>query len=316
MNFYKEAREILEIPVVGRKEGGDLDIKLNNHIYRGFGIQHRISLEKGVYQLLTFLEGKNSVLSGSIDTRGLFSSHWTQRWPKYGLQTVVRSKAVAAISNKPVNSNAAHFDAEVTKEGEDYVLTAKVARQDEQKIVADASYSQKISDRWSLGTEARADRHLEKTSCAFAARYVHPLGTLVGTVTTTGKIVAHCSRRVSHYNTPGMDNVGLAAQFQYDRNTGSSQSYAGWEFYLPNSKTTVRGGINGDGHFKTSVEERMSDTTILSLTADCNHATSNFRFGVGVQVGAKPSEAVGRVNAAPKYSVLKSDGDRWRNWNF
>ncbi len=309
--LYSTARDILAVPT----KGTDLAFEINNRVNRAFGLQHKISLQKNRYTLLAFLDrsqspSSSSLLSGSVDTRGLLCANWAQSWPAAGVHSVVQSKYVANVSGS--NPNASFLDATVKKVGAHYALTAKLQRQDAEKILVGGSFTQQVTDRWTLGAEAQADREKNSIQGAVAARYAHPLGTIVGTCTTEGKLSAHCSRRVCHYNKPGEDNVGLAAEITVDTKTGRSQTYMGWEFFMPHTKSVVRAAMNGSGRVKAVLEERLNQSTVLSLTTEIDHSSNDFRFGIGVQVGPKPPKKATAVQAATPYDPLKVA--RWRSW--
>jgi hypothetical protein len=306
LEMYETCREILAVPTVGR----DLAFSFNNRINASFGVSHGVSLLKNRYQLLAFVDQPNYTLSGCFDTRGLFCANLARQWPDSGVSAVVLSKCVANVAG--VNTKAAFIDASVAKKDERYAVTLHAKRQDHEKVLLAATATFAATDRWTLGAQVQADREKSENACAVAARYAGPLGSIVATATSTGVVSAKASRRVCHYDKPGEDNVGLAAEITYDSKTGRSQTYAGWSFFMPHTKSIVRAAINGSGRCKASVEERLNQSTMLKLSAECDHASSDFRFGVGVQVGPKPPARASAVQAAPAYDPLKVQ--RWRSW--
>lgn len=254
-------------------------------------------------------------LKGIADTQGDFGANAAARLGD-SAQAVLQSRYNAKLGVSQMTGVLQYV-------GGGYCGTVQALRQNREKTALAADWVHQLDESVALGGRVVLDREkrdpdkdaLSGVTAALAAQYAHPQGKLLATCTSKGKVSVHVSRRVCHYNKPGQDNVGLAAEYTYDWKTGRSHTLIGWDFLLPNSQAVLKGTISGSGVCKGIVTERLNASTLLGLSAEVDHYNTEFKFGLDVQVGTSaPSEC------SIKTSVLSPDCfdplrfSRWRVW--
>lgn len=299
--FAKDAKEILQVD----RARDSLIIELNNAVSDSFKLQHSLDLNSQQYTFLTWLRRDAATLQASCGSTGLMTALIDYEWNPsittrfrsemlgnmYGHATMdaiygsERFGAKFAIDRNRADASCV-ATADVAVRATDRFIVGAQIRNDPNKNTNSSNASGAVTaDGVGEGSSSFLSRVLGTTRGAISAQYAHPIATATATMSSTGVLSAHCARRVAHYNRPGLENVGLAAEFIMSTKTGRSQVTLGSQFRLPNTKAEVSTSITGSGSFLVCVKERMSDWMLLRLTSAVNPTANDFKFGIGVQVG-------------------------------
>lgn len=168
-------------------------------------------------------------------------------------------------------------------------------RSQNSRFVGTTDIVSRIVDRFLVGgqlryqtTDAKRASLRKGLTGAIALQFEHPQATFTSTMTSNGKLFAQCARKVSHFDRPGSNNVGLAAAIELDAMSGKTDLSLGAQFLLPNTKSKVSMSMTGTGDVRVCVRERLSDWMVLRMTSEINNGNAqewDYKFGLGIQIG-------------------------------
>jgi len=318
--FARSAKDILAVDVAGK----GMIVEVNNQVSEIFRLQHSLDLKHQMYSFLTWLRHDEMTLQGTLNSEGLLTTSVERNWsPSWSTRFASElhgkggSKGHATLSTSYASESlGGNLSIERDRMDSSYVTTADATLRATENIVLGAQV-QCDPERKKTGGDSWMQRLRSTTRAAFGAQYAHSLATATATVSTDGIVSAHCARRVCHYDKPGEDNVGLAAELLLNARTGASQVVLGTQFQLPNTKARVSTSINGSGAFKLCVQERLADWMLLRLTSDVDHRQPDFKFGIGIQIGPSAPKRPAGLNVLPVTRWAKGAAPYRmnKNWN-
>ncbi|CAH7669222.1 eukaryotic porin/Tom40 [Phakopsora pachyrhizi] len=219
---------------------------------------------------------------GTIDNDATLIGRFNYRWGDYDI-----SKLQVQWPNSPSSPSVTQLEHE--RRGKDYALSVKAYNPnlDDQSGIFITQYLQSIHPRLSLGVESVWQKlpPLEDASLSYLLKWQSARKDWISTLTLQGQGVLQASywQKLSDRIEAAVDLHFVPHPLPKERKAIST---LGLKYDL--RQATVRAQADSTGKVSMLLEQRVAPMFTFSVAGEIDHAKSQSKFGVGIQLESSP----------------------------
>lgn len=302
-------RDDLDLPDPGTYEQVGREVKsvhLNNYIFDGaraelakalslspaFNVTHSFNMgaqggalggiNPGTYSFGGMYATNNIFAQGTIDNDATLMGRFNYRWGPKDI-----SKVQVQWPSNPTNPSVTQLEHE--RHGKDYALSVKAYNPTltNQSGIFITQYLQSLHPRFSLGIESvwQVMPPMEDASMSYLMRWQSPTKDWISTLNVQGQgpLQASYWQKLSDQVEAAVDLQLLPHPSPRERKAVSTVGLK-YDF----RQATVRAQADSTGKVSMLLEQRIAPMFTFSVAGELDHAKSQSKFGIGIQLESSP----------------------------